>query len=376
MPKFNLTSGANNYTLDTDGTFSLAGGTSGKWSVHDSGDVRLQAAGAADVRIPVAWSFTADNQLIVKQGATLAFNFHTAGLSPLFRLAANVLEVRPSIAQSFEFTVPFTWKLEANCNLTAQLGATQSTLDGFVDDKRGRMVFFFSDKKRPSSQYFLVFSGEWSRSADPAHADQIRLVFTYKQKGVTASFVLPSGADVKDNRLTFSYQKSGTTRGIQLLGSVRISDNFDVTFSIAQQTYPAGGEIVKATTITVQTAFVMKNLSGALELTLANSNQTLAISGSFNASIGPDGKLSIDFNYAKEKDSGALAKLSIAIGGSFTTNDGTTFTFSYTRATTGAQVYQVSGAGQIGSAAINGGLQVSVPGLGQRTVTGFLQLSW
>lgn len=377
MSKFHLTSGANTYALDTDGTFTLNAGQSGKWTVHDSGDILLQSDGAADMRVPVEWRFNGSNQLFVKQGANTVFNFHTTGLRPMLRLISNVLQVRPSAALSFEFTVPFAWSLEANCNLTARLGAASSTLDGYIDDKKGRMIFLFSDKQNLVSQYALMFNGEWSRSADPVKAGDIHLVFAYQQNGATATFILPTGADVKDNHLVFSYQKNGTSRSVQLLGSVKVSDNLDVSFTIAQQTNSAGGVVTKETTITVSTAFTWTNLSGGLDLTLVNSNKQISITGSFNATIGAGGKLQIDFNYAKENGAtGQSQKLTLAVEGSFTTADGATFTFSYKRSPGNAAVMTVTGSGQLGAVGVTGGIQVTLPNGTHRTVAAFLQLSW
>ena len=58
----------------------------------------------------------------------LALNFHSATLRPQFRLADNVLDVRPSQNASFEFALTCRWEIDASVKLKTTIGTTVSLI--------------------------------------------------------------------------------------------------------------------------------------------------------------------------------------------------------------------------------------------------------
>ncbi len=374
MAKFTVTHNNLSHVFDTAGTLD-AGGT---WTVNAQGALVVQPpAAAAPIIIPVEWKFDSNNQLCIHSGTKLLINFHV-GSRPRMRLSKNLLQVRPNENLSFEFVVPFAWSLDANYDLKATLGGLTSVISGYTSDKKSRLIYWFYDKKALGHPPFsLEFTGEWAR--DAAVEDKIKLVFKFLSNGVEAQFEFPTAflVDKASNNLVLSYSKSSVIRRLELRGAVSIGPNFDVVFSIAQQTNSAGGVVTKETTISVAANFEFKSLSGAFELTVGRvqspTAQKIVIGGTFRANFANNGSLSINFAYARELNAGQTSIVTIATQATFAWVNGTV-TLTYTRNGTVTIL-----AGQtnfmLGAVSVHSGINVATD-QGARSVTVFLGLSW
>lgn len=374
MAKFTLTHNNTSHVFDTAGTMD-AGGT---WDVSPQGALVVQPPSpAAAVTVPVEWKFNGDNQLCLYSGTKLVTNFHV-GARPRLRLTNNQLQVRPNENLSFQFVVPFTWSLDANYDLKVTLGTATSVISGYANDKKSRLIYWFYDKKALGyAPYSLEFSGAWER--DSAVADQIKLLFKFEVAGTPAQFSFPEAflVDKATNNLVLSYSKSSVVRRLELRAAVSIGRNFDVVFTIAQQTNAAGGIITKETTIAIAADFEFNSLTGGLELTVGRTKsptaQKVVIGGTFKAKFASNGTLAIDFAYAKESNAGQSSTVTIATQATFTWANGTV-SLSYTR---NGAVSVLAGQTNfmLGALSVHAGVNVTTNN-GDRAVTMFLGLSW
>jgi hypothetical protein len=381
MAAFTVTSGSDSYNLGTDGSVSTAAGTVGTWSTNASSQVVVKKIdGSVLPPIEVAWQFNDNNQLCAAQSGQPLFNFTAGGARPQFRLASNVLQVRPSNSVSFEFALHCKWSIDANVNLSVTIGTTISKLNGWVDDKKSRFIYWFRDKQSVSAPYALMFSGLWKR--DTSVANEIHLKFDYVAEGIQSSFVLPAVAKVDklSNQLYLEYSKEGMARSIALRGSVQVTSTMDLVFTISQQTTSDGGIITKQTDIQVAATFQFNNLSGNLELLVGKVNnaathaQSIAIGGHFSTQMGANG-LDINFNYQKVSGSGVPTKVALALAGSFETDQNGKVVFSYRKDGTQQSLNLDWSDLTLGPVRAEGGLNVTQDG-SEKGVYGFLGLSW
>ena len=215
---------------------------------------------------------------------------------------------------------------------------------------------------------------------DDSATKEIRLIFKFQAEGVKGTFSLPSKAivDATRNHLYLEYQKSGITRRIEMRGSLEISDNFDLIFTISQQTNSAGGVITKETRIEVETTFKFDNLSGSLELfvgkTVTTTTQKLVIRGAFKISFGDNG-LDLNFSYSKSSTASQPAVVAIALSGSFSWNQGKgVLSFSYQKEGS-KQSLIIQTNFMLGDVRTEAGLNITKDGK-EYGVYGFLGLSW
>lgn len=381
MTTFKVSSGSSTYNLGTDGSVTTAAGAFGTWGTNASGQIVVKKTdGSVLSPIDVAWQFDKNNQLCVAQSGQPVFNFTAGGARPQFRLASNVLQVRPNNSISFEFALHCKWSIDANVNLSVTIGTTSSTLNGWADDKKSQFIYWFRDKQSVSAPYALIFGGSWNR--DPSAANEIHLKFDYVADGIQSSFSLPAVAKVDklSNQLYLEYSKEGMARSIALRGSVQVTSAMDLVFTISQQTSSDGGVITKQTDIQVATTFQFNNLTGNLELLVGKVNnpathaQSIAIGGHFSTLIGANG-LDINFNYEKVSGSGVPTKAALALAGSFKTDQNGKVVFSYKKDGAQQSLNLDWSDLTLGPVRVEGGLNVSKDGT-QKGVYGFLGLSW
>lgn len=378
---FKLTAGATTYELAIDGTVATDTGAFGTWSIDGTNQIVLKpSAGGAGIAISAVWKFNESNQLCLYQGTTLALNFHSATVRPQYRLANNLLEVRPSQTSSFDFRLTCKWEIDDKVNLKATMGTAVSLIDGFADDKKSRFVYWFKDKQAAgAAPYLLVFSGEWQR--DESVKDAVRLKFKYGSGANAGTLQLPADArvDPLSNQLYIEYKKDGVARSIGMRGSVQISKSADLIFTIAQQSTTAGGIITKETLVTVQTSFQFNKLKGNLELyvgkTVTPTTQKLVLRGDFALTVGQAG-LTINFDYEKESGSGQRTRTAIAVDGTFALADnGAKVTFKYKQDGTNKVFTTEISNVKLGKVRLEGGLNITTTG-GQKGVYGFIGISF
>ena len=378
MARFTITSSGIVYSVDSNGTVSTADGKQGTWSTNAENKIVAKISGSSDVKLDVEWAFNASNQLCIQNAGQILFNFTSGGIRPRYRLQENVLQVRPSGDFSFEFSLHCKWELDDKVNLKVTISKTTSVIDGWVDDKKSRFLYWFRDKQSASAPFILEFAGAWER--DASVPDAVQLVFNYTAEGVKGVFKVPSKAlvDAARNQVYVEYEKNGVTRRIEMRGSVEISPNLDLVFTISRQTNSAGGVVTQETKIQVATTFQFENLSGTLELyvgkTVTPTTQKLTIGGAFKVSFGDKG-LNLNFAYSKSSEIGVSSTIALAINGKFTWNEGkNVLEFSYVK--NGAQqTITLQSNFMLGNVRTELGLNVTKNGK-QFGVYGFFGISW
>jgi hypothetical protein len=102
----------------------------------------------------------------------------------------------------------------------------------------------------------------------------------------------------------------------------------------------------------------------------ADGTKVLTVGGTLSATVGTNGKLSLNFRYASQSGGATTSKVDIAVDGTFQWNN-TTIIFSYKKDGASKQYSIVAKDIRIGASSITVGAQKN----GQ-TITGFLGVSW
>jgi len=238
------------------------------------------------------WEFNSDNQLVVS-AAGKKFNFTEVPANvPRYETQDAVLLVKPNKDQAFSFELRGDWALSESHDLSITINGKTSVIDGFVNDPRSRFMFHFSNKKNLLQGSVFGFVGDWSEFVDAT--GQPRLKFVYKRAGQgDGEFVLPKGVvvDKSMNQLMYEYDKDGKKRRIQLVGTLMISDDFQINYSLDRQTSSDGQQQVASTTFNFNAAFKKNNFTGDLDLAIKKQDgtvgaTTISISGKFTAVLG------------------------------------------------------------------------------------------
>jgi ribosomal 50S subunit-associated protein YjgA (DUF615 family) len=70
------------------------------------------------------------------------------------------------------------------------------------------------------------------------------------------------------NQLMYEYDKQGKKRRIQLVGTLMISEDFQIRYGLDRQTSADGQQQVASTTFTFNAAFKKQNFTGDLDLAI------------------------------------------------------------------------------------------------------------
>ncbi|WP_454714421.1 hypothetical protein [Caulobacter segnis] len=334
MTSFTLTDSGVTYTLTLNGDVSTPTGAFGTWTTDgkSTNQIVLTKTDGTTKAIAVAWSFNADNQLCVTQGAGAAFNFTVSAVRPDLKLDSNnKLHVRPpSGGTLFEFTLVCGFALLADGNLEVAINGQKSKLTGTPTSNKAYFGYTFRDKAAPSPAVLLAFWGEWVR--DTSKPDQIELFFQFKVDATAYKFTMPTGASATispQNQLLITGIKKGQAWGVTIQGalSVRKDDSdFSLVFTLDQQHTASG---VKTTTIAIKAVFAPDDnsrLNAALDLyigvTKTPTSKRVTVKGEGELALGAT-SLDITFAYSNIQTTGHEPVVALMIGTEFAWKNGT-----------------------------------------------------
>jgi len=343
MAGLQLTKNNETFLIEPLGTVTQNNAAIGKWKTDATNKIVVTKNDNSTLSFDVSWEFNSDNQLVVSaSGKKFNFTEFPANV-PRYETRDAVLVVKPSKDQPFAFELRAEWKLSENHDLNVTINGKTSTIDGFVHDPRSRFMFHFSNKKNLLQGSVLGFVGNWSEFVD--NGGQPRLKFTYKRDGQPdGEFVLPKGVvvDKSMNQLMYEYDKQGKKRRIQLVGTLMISEDFQIRYGLDRQTSADGQQQVSSTTFTFNAAFKKQNFTGDLDLAIKKQDgsigtTTISISGKFTAVLGST-RLSAGFTFEQNRAGnkttttfGFAGKIEFKQGSiqwAFTTNNTTTKTIT------------------------------------------------
>ena len=292
MAGLQVTKNNETFLIEPLGIVSQNNTAVGKWKTDQANKIVVTKNDNTTLSFDVAWEFNPDNQLVVSAGGK-NFNFTevTANV-PRYETRDAVLVVKPNKDQPFSFELRGDWALTDDHDLSIKINGKTSVIDGFVHDPRSRFMFHFSNKKNLLQGSVLGFVGQWSEFVD--ESGQPRLKFSYQRAGqANGEFVLPKGVvvDKSINQLMYEYDKDGKKRRIQLVGTLMISDDFQINYGLDRQTSADGQQQVANTTFIFNAAFKKNNFSGDLDLAIKKQDgsigtTTISISGKFTAVLG------------------------------------------------------------------------------------------
>ena len=292
MAGLQLTKNNETFLIEPLGTVSQNNVAVGKWKTDQTNKIVVTRNDNSTIPFDVVWEFNSDNQLVVS-AAGKKFNFTEVPANvPRYETQDAVLLVKPNKDQAFSFELRGDWALSESHDLSIKINGKTSVIDGFVNDPRSRFMFHFSNKKNLLQGSVFGFVGDWSEFVDAT--GQPRLKFVYKRAGQgDGEFVLPKGVvvDKSMNQLMYEYDKDGKKRRIQLVGTLMISDDFQINYSLDRQTSSDGQQQVASTTFNFNAAFKKNNFTGDLDLAIKKQDgtvgaTTISISGKFTAVLG------------------------------------------------------------------------------------------
>ena len=264
MPGLQLTKNNETFLIEPLGTVTQNNAAIGKWKTDATNKIIVTKNDNSSLSFDVSWEFNGDNQLVVSASGK-KFNFTELPANvPRYETRDAVLVVKPNKDQPFAFELRAEWKLSENHDLNVTISGKTSTIDGFVHDPRSRFMFHFSNKKNLLQGSVLGFVGNWSEFVD--NGGQPRLKFTYKREAQPdGEFVLPKGVvvDKSMNQLMYEYDKQGKKRRIQLVGTLMISEDFQIRYGLDRQTSADGQQQVASTTFTFNAADPSTSISSA-----------------------------------------------------------------------------------------------------------------
>ena len=327
MATFELIQDADRFRFDTlTGTVTRNGAAFGVWTTDDHNRLIARPAQGADVPFTVVWKFNDNNELcLLEVGAAQLVNFHEAA-RPNYSVDQAVLKVKTRTGGSMQFQLFGEWDLDDQIRLTFTTpDNVKSVLEGRLNDLNSRFVYRVTSKVpgRESHQSTLLFRGVWRTNP----ADHTQLQFLYKRKNLTEDiFSLPGTYrfDTVDNKLLYGFSAAGRNHEIAFVGSLRISSDFQITYSVKAQLGQTGG-VIAATAV-----FANPSFDGMLELAVDNprtGSAVYSIAGEFTHVRRSGTRIGVGFAIA----GGGGQPLTLMFQGSFTTNTGGTLDFTFTK---------------------------------------------
>jgi hypothetical protein len=311
MAEFKLKKGNDTFTLDSLGSVKDAAGQAlGKWGTDSANKVVVtKTAGGTVTLDDVIWKFNDKNQLCLNVGNTEVFNFHQPGSRPFYATTDAVLNIRPDRNNVFGFSLHGEWDLNEQHDLSVTINNVKSTLDGFIQDARGRFMFHFFDKGAGTiEESVLGFAGAWRQD----NADALKLIFTYKREdGTDDEFALPKSIAINRtlNQFMYEYDKAGQTFRLQFMGLLKISEDFVLSYALDQQRSSTGAVLSQQTTLTIKAEITKQNFSGNVDFKVTKAggqSTTISLRGSFTAVHQRGVKLSVGFAFDQTTSQGRV----------------------------------------------------------------------
>jgi hypothetical protein len=305
METFRLTAGSETYDCDAFGGVTRGGSPAGKWNTSTDNKIVISRSDGSQIAFEVAWQFDVNNHLCLFSKGAPIFDFHNVpGNRPVCATRNAVLLVKPDREKTFTFQLRGEWNLDSDHKLSFTVNGLTSIIDGFIDDPRSRFMYHFRNKTDLTQESILGFIGRWQEQLGEDGLLTTDFIYT-REDGSEDTFRLPKSVLINrsTNQLMYSYDKDNETYSIQFAGLLRISRDFEITYTIDRQVSGSGAEQVKSTTFTVGAVFTQANLSGDLQLAIKRADgsagaTTLVISGSFTAMLGAT-QLQVGYSFSQ-----------------------------------------------------------------------------
>ncbi|SRR6266404_324487 len=388
MATFQLKQGADTFDCDPFGVVTKGGAAAGSWTTSKDNKINIKRTDGSQMAFDVVWKFDiSNNHLCLFSGANQIFDFYKAGNTPQCGTLNAVLLVKPDVNNPFTFQLHGDWNLEPNHNMSITISGTKSEIDGFIDDPRGRFMYHFRNKEDLTQESILGFVGSWRQNAAAQAQGQLVMDFTYTKENVDgtkvdATFTLPKSMIINrvNNQLLYQYDKNNEVFKVQIAGLLKISKDFEITYTIDRQVSGTGADQVKSTAITVGAVFTKPNLSGALQLALKKADGTagatsLTISGNFTAMLGAS-QLQAGFSFSQIR-SGNKVDTTFAFSGSLSIANNGQFQWTFAKTAQGQLSVTISAADiKLGKARADGRLNVTLKNGQVVGVVGLLGVSF
>ena len=350
------------FDLDVAGNV-VAGG---KWKTQPDNKIRVTPAQGDAETFDVAWSFNADNQLVLSSGGQVVANFNAdKTVTPRFELRNAVLRVTPNLLDPFVLELRGEWNLTATHDLEfTPVGGAVSTIKGIISSPTGKFLFLYSDKKRPMIQQKLGFVGTWGT----AKAGEGQLVFNYRREdGTEDTFELPAKITINKttNQLRYEYKKGGV-QAIDFEGTLIVNEDFTLSYHLTRQLSQTGEVMVGETTLSFGAVFQRNNFTGNLELTLTRPDGTagatrLTIAGNFTGVLGKT-NVAVGFTFSQLRE-GQQVTTTFGFAGKIQSSAGTIeFAFSTPNAAAGTIALTAGADIKLGKANVDARLNVDIGG--------------
>ncbi len=315
-----------------------AGEIAGAWTTGTNNQILIQGnpdtSGniPSPVQIPVFWRFNEKNQFCLldrNQAVMLNFNTFDQDLFPNYEVRDARLRIRPEgKGGDFEFFIGGDWSLNDQHLLTFTANGIASTLDGILADNNSRVTYRFFDKDLAEISNRLTFAGRWDKEMVDG---ELHLRFFYKSADSTEKvFELPGKMIVErgTNQFRYVYNKENSTFGITLLGFLKVSENFEITYVIDNQKSNEGGQLVEKTTFVLQAVFHGNQFDGDLTLALTKNNNEpgnylLSLTGEYTGIMGQT-QVMVGFKFSQVRN-GQKVTTKVGIGGSILWKNGQVF---------------------------------------------------
>jgi hypothetical protein len=333
---FQLKAGANTYRFDTTGNAAVTrnGAAFGTWTTGPRNTLVAQSTdGIVQIPFDVTWMFSDANELCVKSGDTLLCNFHD-DRRPRYDVVNGVLKVKPDLSGAHQFELRGEWDLLPDMTLTFTTPDQQvSTLDGRLNDLRSRFNYRLASKVpgRESHTAQLVFVGRWRK--DPL--DPVKLNFIFQREDLSEDIFVLAGTlafDKTENQMIYRFDTGTQTHQIDFIGTLRVSPDFQISYSIANQVAQGSQTQVLTSEVVIDAVIANPALEGDLSLAVTRHGQTdtvFTIGGRFkHIRVGGGSNLAVGF--AVSGGTGATPT-TVAIDGTFSSAGGTELQFTFTR---------------------------------------------
>ena len=375
MANFTIRKAGDSWDFDTsgNGAVSANGLTFGTWGTDEQNTLIARSTdGSKTESFDVAWSFNGNNELCVSSregaagGEPLA-NFHE-GRRPRYDLRDGVLIVRPDFTSAHQFEVRGEWDLREDMKLAfTTIDGIVSVLDGALSDLRSRFAYRIASKTvgRQDQTAILLFVGRWR--ADPD--DKARLNFIYLRANRTEDiFKLPGELKVQPGTNQLAYSFANGKHNVSLVGSMRVSPDFQITYSVGAQVSQGNQVQVIPADIVMEAVFANPSFAGGLQLAVkrpGGKEMVLTLSGKFTHVRQNGSRIGIGFSIAGGP---GAAPFVVAFQGTFESADGARISFTFAgnakSATIGFAADQIRIGGALASASatleMKGGRVVAV----------------
>jgi len=362
MATFQLKQNADTFDFDIGGSVQQGGAAFGTWSTDAANKIVITKPDGTTVSLDAGWKFNADNHLVLQSGGADAFDFCAQdGVVPFFKTVDAVLQVFPDQKNAFTFNLNGEWDIDKNHDLTfTPAGGIASTIDGFVQDPRGRFMYHFFDKDDLTRQSIFGFVGQWDSFTDADGKPMVR--FTYKRAdGTTGTFELPSAISFNRtiNEFMYEYDKNGQTRRLQFVGELKINENFEITYSLDRQV-SKGQQQVASTTFHFGATFHRDNFDGEIELAINKADgsagtTTITVGGHFTAMLGTT-QLVAGFSFSQIRN-GATVTSTFGFNGSLQFKDNGEITWEFLQNATQFSI-NINAQIQVGDVRVDGRLNL------------------